>query len=121
MCSLIQLHAAKIRKSEQLSGVHHVTRVNSSGMVWANALAGRLGLGWSNLVFNDSTGQTIFLATWNEVGLRRPESFAALAFAVIRALAFVLALATQVLAFAFALRSSRPRRKRLRPANSRTW
>ena len=31
-------------------------------MVWANALAGMLGLGWSNLVFNDSTGPTIFLA-----------------------------------------------------------
>ena len=31
-------------------------------MVWVNALAGMLGLGWSNLVFNDSTGPTIFLA-----------------------------------------------------------
>ena len=70
MCSLIQLHAAKIRKSEQLSGAHHVTRLNGSGMAWASVLAGMLGLGWSNLVFNDSTGQTIFLATRNEVGLR---------------------------------------------------
>ena len=99
-------------------------------MVWANALAGMLGLGWSNLVFNDSTGPTIFLAARknhhgkpsgqgrNHLPPLPLPSFGP--FAVIRALAFVLAL---VLALA-ALRTSRPRRrKRLRPpfGDVRAW